>query len=155
MKNYLYTALPHIEGIYYEEAEEPHLFNAVHKMQNYYSLFLSSHLALGHEILPDKDKSIYYKIQKMLKLHYITCRNILDLSVKGVDDTFRVRKFYDSYIVCGPDHHIVTEPKGIRLNYYSVKNLGYEYIILPDTFYNVLQRTKDILVELDKVWNSI
>ena len=155
MKNYLYTLLPNLEGIYYEEAEESHLFNAVHKMKDYYSLFSSSHLPSGYQILPNKDKSIYYKIQKMLNLHCITCGNILDSSVKGVNPEFRVRKFYGSYIICGPWHHIVIEPKGIRLDNYSVKNRGYEYIILPDTFYNVLQRTRDILIELDKVWNSI
>lgn len=144
-----------IEGIYYEEAEESSLFNAVHKLGDSYSLFVSNHLPLGYQILPDRNKSIYYKVQKMLKLHYITCTNILDSSVKGVYDEFRVRKFYDSYIICGPDHHIVIEPKGIRLLNYPVKNRGFEYIILPDTFYNVLQRTKDILTELDKVWNNI
>jgi len=155
MKNYFYTMISTIEGIYYEEAEESSLFNAVHKLGDSYSLFISSHLPLGYQILPDRDKSIYYKVQKMLKLHYMTCGNILDSSVKGVDDTFRVRKFYDSYIVCGPNHHIMIEPKGVRLVNYSAKNRGYEYIIYPDTFYNILQRTKDFLIELDKVWESI
>lgn len=155
MKNYLYTLLPDLEGIYYEEAEEPCLFNAIHKIKDSYSLFFSNHLPLGYRILPDKDKSIYYKVKKMLNLHYVTCGNILNLSVKGVDDTFRVRKFYGSYIICGPDHHIMIDPKGIQLNNYAVKNRGFEYIIYPDTFYDVLQRTKDFLIELDKVWDSI
>lgn len=157
MKNYLYTALPNfnLEGIYYEEAEESYLFNAVHKVNDSYSLFISSRLPLGYQILPDRDKSIYHKIRKLLNMHYITCVNILDSSVKGVNHEFRVRKFYGSYIVCGPDHHMMIDSKGIRLNNYSVKNLGFEYIIYPDTFYDVLQRTKNFLTELDKIWNSI
>lgn len=147
--------LPQIEGLYYEEAEKPCLFNAVHKLADSYSLFVSSHLPLGYQILPDRDKSIYYKIQKMLKLHYITCGNILDSSVKGVNHEFRVRKFYGSYIICGPNHHIMMDSKGVRLDNHPTKNLGWEYIIYPDTFYDVLQRTKDFLTELDKVWDSI
>lgn len=155
MKNYLYTILPNIEGIYYEEAEESYSLRAVRKMKNYYSIYDSPYLPFGYQILPDRDKSIYYKIQKMLKLHYITCTNILDLSTKGVNHEFRVRKLYGTYIICGPDYHITIEPKGVKLDNYSAKILGYEYIILPDTFYNVLQRTMDILKELDEIWKTI
>lgn len=147
--------LPQIEGLYYEEAEEPCLFNAVHKLADSYSLFVSSHLPLGYRILPDRDKSIYYKIQKMLKLHYITCGNILDSSVKGVNHAFRVRKFYGAYMIYGPDHYMLIDSKGIQLDNQPTKNSGWEYIIYPDTFYDVLQRTRDFLIELDKVWESI
>jgi hypothetical protein len=155
MKNYLYTLLPDLEGIYYEEAEESHLFNAVHKVKDSYSLFISSHLPSGYQILPDREKSIYYKIRKLLNLHYTSCVNILESSARGVNHEFRVRKSYGCYLVYGPDHSIVMHRDGIQILNHSGKNLGYEYIILPDTFYNVLQRTRDVLIELDKVWDSI
>lgn len=154
MKNYLYTMLPNLEGIYYEEADEHHL-NAVHKVQDSYSLFITSHLPSGYQILPDREKSIYYKIRKLLNMHYVTCINILDSSARGVNHEFRVRKFYGSYLVYGPDCSIIVHRDEVQLLNHSGKNLGYEYIILPDTFYNVLQRTSDILVELGKVWESI
>lgn len=155
MKNYLYTLLPDLEGIYYEEAEESHLFNAVHKVKDSYSLFISSYLPSGYQILPDREKSIYYKIRKLLNMHYITCGNILDSSVKGVNHEFRVRKFYGAYMIYGPNHSIVMHRNGIQILNYTGKNLGYEYIILPDTFYNVLQRTKDLLTELYDIWEKI
>lgn len=156
MKNYLYTMIPNLEGIYYEEAEDSLLFNAIHKVKkDSYSLFISSHLPLGYQILPDRDKSIYYKVKKMIDMHYTACTNILDSSTKGVNHEFRVKKFYDSYLVYGPGYIITLTRGGIQLHSHSGKNLGWEYIIYPDTFYDVLQRTRNILVELDKIWETI
>ncbi len=155
MKNYISTTFPKLWGSYYEEIEGSFLFNAVHKMAGSYNLYTSSYLPLSYQILPDRDESIYYKIKKMLSLHYTVCTNILDLSEKGVNHEFRVKRFYNSYLVYGPGYSITLCRDGIQLHSHSGKNLGFDYIILPNTFYDVWQRTRDILAELDKVWDSI
>lgn len=154
MKNYLYTMIPNLEGIYYEE-EAPCHYNAIHKISDCYVLFSGSHLPLGHQVLSDRDTSIYYKVRKMLNMHYTACTNILDSSARGVNQEFRVKKSYGCYLVYGPDHFISLCRDGVQLHNHPGKNLGWEYIIYPDTFYDVLQRTRDILIELDKVWRTI
>jgi hypothetical protein len=154
MKNYLYIGPSKVEGIYYEE-ESPRHYNAIHKLPDCYALFLSSHLPLGYQILPDRDTSIYYKVRKMLNMHYTVCTNILELSARGVNHEFRVKKSYGCYSIYGPDHLISLYRDGVQIYNHPGKNLGWEYIIYPDTFYDVLQRTRDILVDLDKVWKTI
>lgn len=141
---------------YYESTDDPCLFNCVFNYTNHFSTFQTCKLPEGYIILENANP-IYHKVKKMINLYYIACHNIITKNSTGhcYTNSIPVKKFYDFYTMIDECHTIDINPRKITLSQHS-RNMYATHYIPGEIYYpEILQRTFNIIEELNKLCTKI